>query len=203
MRTIFLNRTNQVRVLFRAFVNFVQREKSGTPDPSGLSFVATPLDLLHEKMESTTVLIVTQSTKHAANGPTPSGQFTPLVVMPLCDFPNMQCSHRPGHGCLSVAPQFMCHLQLTSVLVESTFEFNNKDTKTSRHPINSLQVDICPHRQRSWQLLNLIIHFFGTKAFSHVVSTSVSLEDQVRLTATMLDPQSVGTLACNESDETL
>ena len=147
-------------------------------------------------------MIVTESTK---NAPTPSGQFTPLVVMPLCDFPNMQCSHRQGHGCLSVAPHFMCHLQLTSVLVESTFEFNNKviDMKTSRHAINSLQFDICPHRQRSWKLLNLIIHFFGTKAFSRVVSTSVSLEDQVRSTATMLDPQSDGTLACNGSDETL
>ena len=149
-------------------------------------------------------MIVTESTKRAANGPAPSGQFAPLVVMPLCDFPNIQCSHRPGHGCLSVAPHFMCHLQLTSVLVESTFEFDNKviDTKTSRHVINSLQDDICPHRQRSWKLLNLIIHFYKTKAFSRVVSTSVSLEDQVRSTATVLDPQSDGTLACDGSDET-
>ena len=96
----------------------------------------------------------------------------------------------PRHGCLSVAPHFMCHLQLKSVLVESTFEFNNKliDTKTTRHAINSLQVDIWPHRQKSWKLLDLIIHFFGTEAFSRVVSTSVSLQDQVRSTATMLDP---------------
>ena len=45
----FLNETNQLRVLFRVLVNLCSAKRAEqTPDPSGLSSVATPsLDLLH------------------------------------------------------------------------------------------------------------------------------------------------------------
>ena len=70
----------------------------------------------------------------------------------------------PGRGATlhGSSPTDIC---VRRVNVSSVSTKNLIRTKLSRHVTDSLQVELGPHRQRSWKLLNLIIHFCGTKGF--------------------------------------